>query len=461
MTVDNADSLPVRGLIDTTGRLREADPRLDALNARAGGEIGQGVAVPQIASVARLAQRLGIPMSRAVVAGDADGDLDLWVKADPTVDGVRLEITGWRTRAAWLPGAADGDRDGDFVRSNADWLWETDAALRLTFLSAGAGTRHGFDPATILGQPLTGLFALGEDGEGAFPILSGLATRQRFEDQRATLRPTGQAVRLTATPRTDRAGAFAGFIGAVHVIPDVAQADFAPKPSGGPADGLSGAFAVRLDAALRTPLGRIIANADSINAQSEGPLRQDYADYAADIANAGRHLMGLVDDLVDLQAIERPDFSVTAEAIDLGDVARRAAGLLAVRAGASRVSMDRPAGDEMLFASGEFRRALQVLVNLIGNAVRYSPTGGTVWIRTEREGDIAAVIVADQGKGIAVEDQVRIFDKFERVDANEPGGSGLGLYIARRLARAMGGDITVDSAPGEGARFVFTLPYRG
>ena len=68
------------------------------------------------------------------------------------------------------------------------------------------------------------------------------------------------------------------------------------------------------------------------------------------------------------------------------------------------------------------------------------------------------VLVADQGKGIAVEDQERIFAKFERVDTSEAGGSGLGLYIARRLARAMGGDLTVDSAPGMGARFILSLP---
>ncbi len=81
-----------------------------------------------------------------------------------------------------------------------------------------------------------------------------------------------------------------------------------------------------------------------------------------------------------------------------------------------------------------------------------------VWIRAERDGDRAVLVVADQGKGIAIADQARIFEKFERVDPSEPGGSGLGLYIARRLARAMGGDITVDSAPGQGARFTFTLP---
>ena len=446
----------VRGRIDLHGRLIEAEQRLIDLNQRAGGRLGEPIAIPQIATLARLAARLGILISRGVVAGDGDGDVDLWVKADPDAHGVRLEISGWRLRAAWRPAGTDDDRDGDFVRSGADWLWESDAALRLTFLSPTAGSRFGFDAAEMLGQPLTRLFVLGEDLEGAFPILGGLAMRQRFDDQRATIRGTNHKVRLAAIPRTDRIGIFAGFIGAAHMIESPPEP--APFP---PEEGLPGAFAVRLDAALRTPLGRIIANADSINAQSEGPLRQDYADYAADIASAGRHLMGLVDDLVDLQAIERPDFAVAREAIDLADVARRAAGLLSVRAGEANVRIDKPPFDELLPANGEFRRALQVLVNLIGNAVRYSPEGGMVWIRTEREGDLAAVIVADQGKGIAQEDQARIFEKFERVDPREPGGSGLGLYIARRLARAMGGDITVDSAPGQGARFVFTLPYRG
>ena len=124
------------------------------------------------------------------------------------------------------------------------------------------------------------------------------------------------------------------------------------------------------------------------------------------------------------------------------------------------VRIDRPAEGETLMASGEFRRVLQILVNLIGNALRYSPPGGMIWIRCEREGDLAAVIVADQGKGIDPADHARIFDKFERVDPTESGGTGLGLYIARRLARAMDGDLTVDSAPGQGARFTLSLPAR-
>ncbi|RZM21285.1 MAG: ATP-binding protein, partial [Sphingomonas sp.] len=109
-------------------------------------------------------------------------------------------------------------------------------------------------------------------------------------------------------------------------------------------------------------------------------------------------------------------------------------------------------------ALGDFRRVLQVLVNLVGNAVRYSPRGSQVIVTVTRTQSHAVVVVADKGKGVAPEDQVRIFEKFERVDPSEAGGNGLGLYIARRLARAMQGDLTVESAPGEGARFVLTLP---
>lgn len=449
--VDTA--LPViHARVDPAGHLVEADARLHALNTRAGGRVGAPLAVPQLATLVRLAQRLRVLVSRAIVAADGDTDLDMWVRAEPQGDGgVRLTISGWRPRGGWRADADPVHREADLVRAGGGWAWETDAALCLTHIASGLGAGQGIDPAALLGRPMTQLFKLGEDDSGLVPILSALAMRARFDDQPAALRATGQRVQLSAVPRLDASGGFAGLTGSAHAIE--ADAD-------GPRD-QSVAFATRLDQALRAPLGRIIAHADSINAQADGPLRQDYVDYAADIATAGRHLLGLVDDLVDLQAIERPDFAVAAEPVDLADVARRAAGLLAVRAAAGEVRIDRPAIDEAVPATGEFKRVLQILVNLIGNAVRYSPPGGMVWIRAEQDGDRAVVVVADQGKGIAIDDQARIFEKFERVDPSEPGGSGLGLYIARRLARAMGGDITVDSAPGQGARFAFSLPVGG
>jgi len=458
-----AEPRTVAGRVDPDGRLVSADPPLLALHRRAGGRDGGVLAVPQIATLARLARRLGIVVSRSALAADGERDLDLWVRAEPDEEGVTLSITGWTARPAPAP-AADApaaEREADFLRAAADWMWETDEALRLTSLSGGAAAAIGQPPSEVLGKQLTRIFRFREGADGALPILTALAEQTRFDAQVAELRSGSTTLyALSGVPLIDGMGRFAGFRGSAssirHPHSPPANDDQAPAPD--VRTGSNPAFGDRLDKALRLPLDRIIASAETISAQQGGPLRTDYASYATDIAAAARHLLGLVDDLVDLQAIERPDFKPDAEPLDLADVARRAAGLLAVRAADGHVRVDRPGEDETLPASGEFKRALQVLVNLIANAIRYSPEGGMVWIRTEEENGFASVIVADQGKGIAPEDQARIFEKFERVDPHEPGGTGLGLYIARRLARAMGGDLTVDSAPGQGARFTFTLP---
>jgi signal transduction histidine kinase len=451
----------IRGRLDADGRLVDADAELAGLHARAGGERDGALAIPQIASLARLARRLGIVVSRSVLAADGDTDLDLWVRAEPVEDGIEVAITGWSERPARGPSPGpEGDREADFLRACADWMWETDEALRFTAVSPAAAAAIGRTPADLIGKQLTRLFRLVESEEGALPILVALAEQRRFDDQFAHLRGGNRGrYRLSAVPLIDGTGHFAGFRGSASSAPPAPpEAQASGRPVSGPPE--SPAFGERLDKALRGPLDHIITNAETIGAQPEGPLRKDYASYASDIAAAGRHLLALVDDLVDLQAIERPDFAPEAEAIDLAEIARRAAGLLAVRAADKQVRIDRPAQDDTLAASGEFKRVLQILVNLIGNAVRYSPEGGMVWIRAEREDDLACVVIADQGKGIAEADQARIFEKFERVDPTEAGTTGLGLYIARRLARAMGGDISVDSAPGQGARFTLTLPAR-
>lgn len=437
-------------IIAADGTLVFADPALVALNQRAGGMRGAPLAVPQLATIARLARRLGIVVSRGVVVADDEADVDLWVRAQPDGDNVRLTVSGWREIAAWRPTRPSPDVQG-FLDSDSDWRWETDAALRLTFVTLDAGPKHGFDPFALLGQPLTAMFALDSGSDGGLPIIDSLARRRPMTAQPARLRSSGRAVMLTANVRYDVSGDFAGFVGAARVVVEDTPAPAEPSV-------LSSTFTTGLDKALRVPLARIVANADSINAQSDGPVQGDYADYAADIATAGRHLLSLVDDLVDLQAVERPDFTIAPEPIDLADVARRAAGLLTVRAANLGVSIARPATDVRVPAIGDFRRVLQILVNLIGNALRYSPRGSDVSVTVTRDATHAVLTVADQGKGVAPEDQVRIFEKFERVDTSEAGGNGLGLYIARRLARAMQGDLTVESAPGEGARFVLTLP---
>jgi signal transduction histidine kinase len=108
-------------------------------------------------------------------------------------------------------------------------------------------------------------------------------------------------------------------------------------------------------------------------------------------------------------------------------------------------------------ARGEAGAVIQILVNLIGNAVRHSPEGGTVTLRFRRSAEQSCVIVLDDGPGIDPADQQRIFERFERATPGED-GTGLGLAISRRLGRSMGGDIELESAPNAGARFTLRLP---
>ena len=202
----------------------------------------------------------------------------------------------------------------------------------------------------------------------------------------------------------------------------------------------------------------------------ETPLQEEYSRYAGDIAAAGQHMLELVDDLADLDVVEADGFTTAADHIDLADAVRRAAGILSIRAREKGIGLEVPGADEHLPAIAEFRRVLQVLLNLIGNAIRYStentpinairytPDNPPVRVTLERAGARARVIVADSGQGLSADEQARVFEKFERLGRAGDGGSGLGLYISRRLARAMGGDLTVESAKGEGARFILEVP---
>jgi signal transduction histidine kinase len=131
--------------------------------------------------------------------------------------------------------------------------------------------------------------------------------------------------------------------------------------------------------------------------------------------------------------------------------------LIETRAEERSIQFEQVGTGDPLPANGEFRGVVQILVNLLGNAVRHSPEHGTIAVVGERRGDKVAVTVADEGPGIAETDHERIFERYERV-GDAPGGIGLGLAISRRLARSMGGDILLQSAPGEGARFTLLLP---
>ena len=234
-------------------------------------------------------------------------------------------------------------------------------------------------------------------------------------------------------------GSFAGFRGSVQ-----------SNGSTGPAStSHANAFDLALDEVLRSPLDRIIESAERIVERSEGPLRSDYASYGSDIAAAARHLLSVLSAMGDESARAQ-------SAVDLTALVAEAVIMLDSSAEERNVKIETEGGDS-LPARGEERAVIQILVNLIGNAIRHSPDNGRIRLIFARAATNASVSVSDEGPGVPAADQQRIFERFERAHEKES-GTGLGLAISRRLARSMGGDVTLDSEPGEGARFTLTLP---
>jgi len=433
---------PVLGRLDRNGRLVSADPELEALQREAGSAIGQPLALPQIAAVAELARKLRTSVARPALAASTDHDIELWVQARPEGDEIVLSLEGWTARApagprlaAILGGGAEAETGG--ARNE----WAADEELRIISLSSDLADLLGVNPDDVAGQALTRVLRLEEDDSGEMPLISALAARRSFTGQHARSRADdSRSIVLSGEVVSGADGVFAGFRGSV-------QANGAPAAA---APGRTAAFDAALDQVLRSPLDRIIESAERIVERADGPLRSDYASYGSDIAAAARHLLSVLTSMSE----EQPQAS--QRSVDLAAVAAEAVVMLDSPADERRVRIE-PQGPEALPASGEERAVTQILVNLIGNAIRHSPEAGIIRLIFGRTGQSASVSVCDEGPGIAEADRERIFERFERAHEKE-GGTGLGLAISRRLARSLGGDVTLDSASGEGARFTLTLP---
>jgi signal transduction histidine kinase len=205
---------------------------------------------------------------------------------------------------------------------------------------------------------------------------------------------------------------------------------------------------------LRQPLRRILESADRIIDRADGPLRGDYANYGNDIAAAARHLSSVIEGM--RGEGDGTNGAFEPESVDISALAAEAVVMVEPAAEARDVQFE-VHSHRALYAAAEERAVIQILVNLMGNAVRYSDPGGAVHILFSKTGGTVSVSVRDEGPGIDPADQERIFERFERADS-AGAGTGLGLAISRRLARSMGGDIGVESRPGFGSTFTLILP---
>ncbi len=229
-------------------------------------------------------------------------------------------------------------------------------------------------------------------------------------------------------------------------------------------------FLATMSHELRTPINAITGYAQLLELGVAGPVTTAQRNYLARVQSSGQHLLLLVDDVLDFAKIEAGRMAVAREVGSTGRVVAAALAIIAPQAAARSIQLvDGGEGEDGQPFLGDEHRVRQILVNLLSNAVKVTAPGGTVTVRcvvtTPEDGaegePMVAIQVVDTGVGIAVEHQARIFEPFVQVEGGRTrttGGTGLGLAISRRLARLMDGDLTVESAPNEGATFTLRLP---
>lgn len=443
-----------RARLDGEGRFVEVGEPLASFQLACGGRLDATVALPELREIAAKAQAYGLRLSRGFSALSPHERVTGWVDAMPDTErgGCELGLVRWHAEPLNL---TDEEQEiarvrRELNRALPEFAARLDARQNVLTVQSDSPDLSALVERMVegAGQPWTDFVTptgTMHDQPLHWHLLDGMAVEVSGSARAWTawLEPLGH-------PEPGSGGfvlTFASDQPPPQPITDE-QLDGPALPSLGE----------ELAPVLRQPINRIIGHAESIHTKLAGPLADIYAGYAGDMVDAGQHLLALIEDISDLEGVESADFAVARERIDLGEAARQACGILGAKAQGRDITLVSPPPGEVQWAQGEFRRVLQVLINLVGNAIAYSPEESQVWIRLDRDGRRATVTVADQGRGLTVAEQARVFDKFERLGRVGDGGSGLGLYIAARLAQAMDGALSVESAPGQGSRFTLALP---
>jgi signal transduction histidine kinase len=223
-------------------------------------------------------------------------------------------------------------------------------------------------------------------------------------------------------------------------------------------------FLASMSHELRTPLNAILGFGELLQQPEFGPLNERQADFVANIVASGRHLLNLVNDLLDLSKIEAGRMTLNRERVDASvmvDGLRASVQPLADKQGVT-LEVDVARGLPPLLVDP--LRLRQILYNLLSNAIKFTAAGGRVRLRVARAGANVRIDVTDTGIGIAEQDLPRLFRDFEQIESpsgTKPDGTGLGLALSRRLAQMHGGDIRVESALGRGSTFTLVLPFDG
>ena len=222
-------------------------------------------------------------------------------------------------------------------------------------------------------------------------------------------------------------------------------------------------FLANMSHELRTPLNAIIGFSEVLGERLFGELNEKQAEYTDDILSSGRHLLSLINEILDLSKVEAGRMELELAKFDLPLAIDNARTFVRERATKHGINLDVTIDERLGDFVGDERKIKQVLLNLLSNAVKFTPEGGRIGIKARQANGSVEISVSDTGIGIAPEDQPKIFEEFRQVGADyahKVEGTGLGLTLAKKFVELHGGKIWVESEVGKGSTFSFSLPER-
>jgi signal transduction histidine kinase/putative methionine-R-sulfoxide reductase with GAF domain len=221
-------------------------------------------------------------------------------------------------------------------------------------------------------------------------------------------------------------------------------------------------FLANMSHELRTPLNAIIGFSEALSERMFGEVNEKQLEYLKDIHDSGRHLLSLINDILDLSKIEAGRMELEVSTFDLPSALSNAMTLIRERAQRHDIQLGLEVDQQLAEFSGDERKFKQIMLNLLSNAVKFTPDGGKVDVAAKKLNGAVEVSVRDTGIGIAPEDQAAVFEEFKQVGRDrmrKAEGTGLGLALTKRFVELHGGAIRLESAPGKGSTFTVSLPF--
>ena len=220
-------------------------------------------------------------------------------------------------------------------------------------------------------------------------------------------------------------------------------------------------FLANMSHELRTPMNAIIGFSQVLQDRMFGELNDRQAEYVGDVLTSGQHLLSLINDILDLAKVEAGRMELQPSTFVLPGLLESAVALMRERATRQGITLVTEVDHGVELMEGDERKIKQVLFNLLTNAVKFTPAGGSVTVSARADASDVVIAVRDTGVGISAEDQARIFEEFTQVGTGKAQeGTGLGLALTRRLVELHGGQLTVESTLGAGSTFSVRLPLR-